>query len=495
VERIVNTTNGQVRGRVHNGVASFLGIPYAAPPFGAYRFQAPQPVQPWAGVRDAVEFGPTAPKPPYRPPFDRLLPDPDVPGEGCLNLNVWTPDPSASARWPVMVWIHGGAFRNGSTAVPIYDGFPFARDGVVLVSLNYRLGIDGFAYLPGRIANRGLLDQIAALQWVRENIASFGGDPGNITVFGESAGAMSVVTLLTMPPADGLFQRAIAQSGAGHVAGDIEGATRIVAAVAARLGVEPTAEALAQVAVPDLIAAGQAVDIDFISRPDPAVWSLAMVDAAMAFPPILDGEVIAARPIDAVRAGAGRDITLLTGTTTEEFRFFMAPIGSIEAADDAKVLGMLARAGAGESAPEVYAMYRRNRPGASPGDILAALITDRYFTIPSDRLAESRTGAPTYVYEFGWRSPAWGGLLGAHHAVELPFVFDTLAQNAAGGPQPLADAVHAAWVAFATTGDPGWPAWQDTDRAVMRFGEGEGTGSELLHDPRPDERAFWRDRR
>ncbi len=454
-------------------------------------------------MRDAFAFGPTAPKPPYRPPFDRLLPDPDVPGDDCLNLNVWTPDITASsAQWPVMVWIHGGAFRNGSAAVPTYDGHAFARDGVVLVSLNYRLGFDGFAYLPGTVANRGLLDQIAALTWVRDNIAAFGGDPDNVTVFGESAGAMSAVTLMSMPRADGLFHRVIAQSGAGHAAADVRGAGRIVAAVAAQLDIEPTAEAFAAVPMADLIAAQQAVDVDFASRRDPSVWSVALVDAAMAFPPTIDGEVLTARPIDAIRAGAGRDITLMTGTTTEEFRLFLAPIGSMESTEDAHVLSMLAGTGAGDAAGDIYAAYRGNRPGASAGDVLSALITDHYFTIPSDRLAEARASAPTFVYEFGWQSPVWDGLLGAHHAAELPFVFDTLAMGAiADGPQSLADAMHSAWIAFATGGNPGWPAWQPTDNAVMRFGgtdidadagSADGTGMLLLHDPRPAERALWR---
>jgi para-nitrobenzyl esterase len=509
MEPVVSTASGRVRGRLRDGVAAFLGIPYAAPPFGPHRFQPPQPAAPWDGVRDAFAFGPTAPKPPYRPPFDQILAEPVVPGEDCLNLNVWTPDPSATARWPVMVWIHGGAFRNGSGAIPVYDGRAFARDGVVLVSFNYRLGVDGFGYLPGTTANRGLLDQIAALTWVRNNIAAFGGDPGNVTVFGESAGAMSLVTLLAIPKADGLFHRAIAQSGAGHAVADITGGERIMAAVAGRLGVPPTAEGIGRVPIADLIAAQTATELDYISRPDPAVWSAPLVDAWMALPPLVDGEVLTARPIDAIRDGAGVGVRLLTGTTTEEARFFLGPVGALEATDEARLRGYLVGVGAGDRVREIVETYLRNRPDASPGDILAALITDRFFTIPSDRLAEARAavgGAPTHVYEFGWRSPVWDGLLGAHHAAELPFVFDTLPASTIAGaaPQELADAMHAAWVAYATGGDPGWPAWQPTDRAVMRFGgvdevTGDITGqapiSRLLHDPRAEERASWRDLR
>src|SRR5260370_1551669 len=211
----VRTQEGVMRGRSVEEVATFKGIPYAAAPFGANRFQPPRPVERWDGVREALSYGPTVPKPPYFPPFDVLIPEPAIPGEDCLNLNIWTPD-VGRAGLPVMVWIHGGAFSNGSGAVPVYDGSAFARDGVVCVTINYRLGADGFLFLGDGIANVGLLDQVAALAWVRDNIASFGGDPARVTIAGESAGAMSVITLMSMPLAAGLFRRAIAQSGAGQ---------------------------------------------------------------------------------------------------------------------------------------------------------------------------------------------------------------------------------------------------------------------------------------
>ena len=211
MEPIVATTTGAVRGSAADGVLSFKGIPYAAPPFGHLRFAAPQPPQPWEGVLDCLEFGPTATKAPYPAPFDQLMPEPEIAGEDVLNLNVWTPGPDGAL--PVLVWIHGGAFVHGSGAVSTYDGTAFARDGVVCVTINYRLGVDGFLLLDGVPANRGLLDQVAALRWVHANIAAFGGDPANVTIAGESAGANSVCTLLAMSQADGLYRRAIAQSG------------------------------------------------------------------------------------------------------------------------------------------------------------------------------------------------------------------------------------------------------------------------------------------
>src|SRR5512135_3904604 len=215
VNAVVTTQYGEVRGSVADGVNTFKGIPYAAPPFGANRFQPPRPVEPWSGVRGALTYGPTPPHLEFTPPIDKLLPDAVIPGEDCLNLNIWSPG-LGSVGLPVMIWIPGGAFEHGSNALSWYDGSHFARDGVVCVTINYRLGAEGFLYLGDGIANLGLLDQIAALQWVQENITAFGGDPHNVTVFGQSAGACSIATLLSMPRARDLFRRVIAQSGAAH---------------------------------------------------------------------------------------------------------------------------------------------------------------------------------------------------------------------------------------------------------------------------------------
>jgi len=319
------TRYGTVSGESSNGVARFLGIPYAASPTGALRFQAPAPPEPWEGIRECVVFGPTPPKPDYVAPFDTLLPEPSIAGDDWLNLNVWTPALTGSR--PVLVWIHGGAFSNGNSAVPMYDGAAFARDGVVLVSINYRLGIDGFALLPDAPPNRGLLDQVAALEWVRDNIAAFGGDPANVTIFGESAGAMSVTTLLGMPRARGLFARVIAQSGAAQVGADPRDARLVTGELSAAIGFEATAASLAGLDLGKLIEAQAAVRDALTVAPDPARFGASVVATSMAFIPVIDGDVLPVHPLAALAAGHGSDVPLLAGTNTEEFRLFFVPNG------------------------------------------------------------------------------------------------------------------------------------------------------------------------
>ena len=252
----VSTTRGDVRGYEDGGVTRFLGIPYAASPTGGLRFRAPAPAPAWDGILEATEFSATPPKPDYPPPLDVMLPEPNIPGDNWLTVNVWTPGGSGL---PVMVWIHGGAFSYGNSAVAVYDGHAFARDGVVLVTINYRLGTDGFALLPDAPANRGLLDQIAALEWVRDNIAAFGGDPANVTIFGESAGAQSITTLLAIPRARGLFAKAITQSGAAQAAADPADAALVAKELARALGVEATAASLSALPRPALIEGQTAV--------------------------------------------------------------------------------------------------------------------------------------------------------------------------------------------------------------------------------------------
>ncbi|MFC5752561.1 carboxylesterase/lipase family protein [Actinomadura rugatobispora] len=484
METVVQTLYGRVRGTRGNGVSAFLGVPYAAPPFGPDRFGPPRPPEPWDGIRDATAYGPTAPKAPYAKPFDRLLPDPDIPGEDCLNLNVWTP---GGEGLPVMVWIHGGAFRNGSGAVGTYNGAAFARDGVVCVTVNYRLGVEGFAYLPGAAApaNRGLRDQIAALEWVRGNIAAFGGDPARVTVFGESAGGMSVSTLLSLDL--GLFHRAIAQSGAGAVAQTAEDALLVTKEIAARLGVEPSAEAFAALDPAAIIPAQSAVSAEVSAVPDPGRWGASTAASGMALIPVLDGDLLARRPEDAVAAGAGRDVDLLAGYTSEEFRLFLMPTGLAAALTD-DVVGLVA-AGMGVP-PGVIAAYRERHAGTAAGELLAMIITDGLFRMPANRLAEGHSAGRTWMYEFAWRSPSPD--LGACHALELPFVFDTLETGGeltgSDPPRDLAAAMHRAWVDFAVAGDPGWERFEPGTRLVKVF---DGAADAVVADPRGADRELW----
>ena len=492
---VVNSGQGTLRGRIVEGIATFKGIPYAANPFGPERFRPPQRVRAWDGVRDALNYGPTAPKPGYLPPFDAILAEPAIPGLDCLNLNAWSPD-TGQAGLPVMVWIHGGSFANGSGAVPMYDGRRFARDGVVCVTINYRLGPHGFLYLGEGTANLGMLDQVAALEWVQENINAFGGDPANVTIFGESAGAYSVATLLAMPRAAGLFRRAIMQSGAGHHALPPETSRLIGQYLAEKLGVEPTADGLAGVPFERIIAAQVELGNEALMQPDPARWREVLFNR-MLFEPVIDGEILPALPITAIAAGAGSDIDVLAGANTEEWRFFTVPPGIIDMINDERLAAAIAAYGL--SPAETLAVYREALPGASAGDLHAAIVTDWFFRIPAIRVAEARaTGkGATYLYEMAWRSPQFGGRMGACHTLEIPFVFDNLDQEenrplvGENPPQELADAMHRAWVSFATHGDPGWPRYDLARRATMRF----DVQSEVVDDPGSVRRRLWEGKR
>jgi para-nitrobenzyl esterase len=478
-----------------DGIATFKGIPYAAPPCGQQRFRPPQPMAPWDGVRDALHFGPTAPKTGYAPPFDVLLPEPTIPGEDYLNLNIWTPDIGGGGL-PVLVWIHGGAFQNGSGAIPTHDGSRFARDGVVCVSFNYRLGPDGFLYVGEGTANLGLLDQMAALEWVQENIAAFGGDPSKVTIFGESAGGMSATTLLAMPRAAGLFRRVIAQSGAGHHALSLETSRLMSRCLSEKLGVDASPAALASVPYGCLIAAQVELGNELAVNPTPEHWREVTLNL-MPFEPVIDGDVLPDLPIKQLFAGAGTGVDVLVGTTTEEYRLFTVPPGLIDQLTDEALAQRIAAYGLPHA--ETLHLYHAAAPEASAGDLFSALVTDWFYRIPAIRMAEARVAhaQPAYMYEFAWRSPRFTRRLGACHALELPFVFDNLQQNehqaltGPGAPQAVADAMHAAWVAFATSGDPGWPRYDLTRRATMRF----NLTSEVVDDPHAAERVLWEGRR
>ena len=386
---VVRLKDGAIRGKAESGVTAFLGIPYAAPPFGANRMLPPQPVTAWEGERDATAFGPTVPKGDYPPQYARLFPEVVIPGEDCLNLNVWTPDVSA-AGLPVLVWIHGGSFMNGSGSVGAYDGTAFARDGVVCVTVNYRLAAEGFLYLDDGIANLGLLDQLAALRWVQGNISAFGGDPARVTVAGESAGAMSVTTLLSMPLAEGLFAQAIAESGAAaHTLTKDEG--RMVGGYLADvLGVPPDRESIKAVPLDKLVQAASDLVVEVQTRPDPARWGQLTL-SLLPFAPTVDGSVLPAAPLASIAAGQGGNVPLLIGWNKSDERgcSWSRRAPSISSTSQR----CPSRPGAyGLSGPGLD-IYRDNRPGASPGDLLAAVITDWFFRVPPIRVAEARSGA------------------------------------------------------------------------------------------------------
>ncbi|MGE5285724.1 MAG: carboxylesterase/lipase family protein [Micromonosporaceae bacterium] len=502
MDAVVTTLHGRLRGIVTDGVCAFLGVSYAAPPFGANRLRPPQPPCSWTSVRDATRFGSAPPQ--VAPPSaaaDSAW-DTAATGEDCLNLNIWTPDPGAGGL-PVMVWIQGGQFEFGGQAA--YSGAHFARDGVVCVVINWRVGADGFLYLGDgdRDANLGLLDQVAALEWVAENIDAFGGDPANVTVFGESAGAMSIGALLAMPRAEGLFRRAILQSGAAHHVIPARAAARIGGYFAEKLGVPPTREAIGAVSVERLLAAQAELKAELVAHPDPDRWGAEVVASVMPFQPVIDGEVIPAAPIERVAAGASAQVDLIAGTNTDDWRVFRVITGEIDQITDqiltgpVGVYGYQALAAYGLPAGTALTAYRARYPGASPGDLLAAVTTDWWVRIPAIRLADAHTNAPsgTYMYEFAWPSPAFGGRLGAFHGLEIPFVFDNLSKDAPlfgpfleeDPPRELASTVHGAWVSFATNGDPGWPPYDLGRRATMRF----DTTSQVVDDPRSWERALW----
>jgi para-nitrobenzyl esterase len=487
---VVRLRDGAVRGKAGPGGYAFLGIPYAAPPFGENRMRPPQPVQPWEGERDATAFGPTVPKGDYPPHYRTLFPEEVIPGDDCLNLNVWTQDPAA-AGLPVLVWIHGGSFMNGSSSVGAYDGAAFARDGVVFVSINYRLAAEGFLFLGDATANLGLLDQLAALRWVQDNITAFGGDPARVTVAGESAGAMSVTTLLSMPLADGLFARAIAQSGAGAHTLAGQDARRAGGYLADALGVPPDRESIKAVPLDKLVQAASDLVIEVQTAPDPARWGQLAL-SLLPFAPVIDGQVVPAAPAPAMAAGRGSGVPLLIGSNLDEARLFLVAPGTIGLIDEPS---LALAAGAYGLDGNGVAAYRANRPGGSPGDILAAVITDWFFRVPAIRVAEARAAsaaARTWMYRFDWPEPQANNGLGACHAVEIPYVFDTSGRADVrpliGAPaQAVADRAHRVWVDFVTRGEPGWAPYDTVSRTTGLLTE----KLSLVDDPAGDERALW----
>ncbi|WP_420883411.1 carboxylesterase/lipase family protein [Actinomadura madurae] len=488
---VIKTAQGPVRGRSQDGIAAFLNIPYAAPPRGAGRFAAPRPHEPWDDVRDATAWGPNAPQ------SERTLGSVDMSpyfgtgwsrGEDYLTVNVWTPA-AANGDLPVMVFVHGGGFVAGSTRSALYEGSAFARDGVVLVTLNYRLGIAGFLDLPGAPANRGLLDVVAALRWVRENIAAFGGDPGKVTLFGQSAGATIVGGVLAAPEAAGLFRRAIIQSGSGLGAFTTEQAARVTEAASEALGAAPRADAFADVPDERLVEVASrlgGIDLRTESHHDPLA-------GLSPFSLVLDTQ-----PAELVATGLAAGIDLLIGTNAEEGNLYLVPVGKYAASTARDVEDTAARSH--PSPARLVETYRKARPEASFGELRSAILGDALFGAGSWALADAHAAhseSATFRYEFAWRSRALDGDLGATHAVELPFVFDLArlprlrgAGNLLGPESPpakLATRMHEAWIRFAGTGAPGWDPYDIERRTTMRIDD-EWT---QVDDPRGLERQAW----
>ncbi len=494
----VTTTNGRVEGMRFDRHQAFLGIPFAAAPIGARRFGAPAPASSWTGVRAANAFGKSA--------IQGTSPMPGTAASGprdedCLFLNVYTPAADGAKR-PVFFWIHGGGFTLGSGSEELYDGKLLATRGdIVVVTIHYRLGALGYLYLGGHggeswgaTANAGQLDQIAALEWVRDNIAAFGGDPNNVTIAGESAGSMACATLLAMPAARGLFKRAILQSGAANNIGTIETGTKLAARVLEQLGIaESQAKKILDVPAEAVLKAQLAVSA---------------TGTTLAFAPIVDGKTVPVNPLAAVADGAARNVEIVIGSNRDEAKLFNA-VAPREPIDEGKLVERVARLlpkKTASRASDLVSAYRKSREAmrlpASNLDLLDAIQGDEMFRIPSIRLAEAqRPHQPnTFMYLFVYESPARRGSLGACHALELPFMFGTLTaptQDKFAGTGPVVEQLSHhmmdSWLAFTRGGNPAhagvgeWSAYDAKQRATMIFGR----ESAQERAPFDAERAAW----
>ncbi len=492
-ETSLGVANGFV---TDEGVVAFLGLPFAEAPVGELRFRPPVPVESWDGPLDASEFGPACPQPVE--PGQKLYQDQS---EDCLTLNVWTPSADGGKR-PVMVWVHGGGWIYEGTEDPLYSGAKLAARGdVVVVSMEYRLGVFGFSHFEDieGSGNAGLLDQTLAFEWVREQIAAFGGDPENVTLFGESAGGMSATALMAMPRAKGLFHKAIAQSGAGGTAREAAYAKAVSDKFLAAAGANDVSE-LSEMTTAELLAA----------------QDLLIEDAFLAdllFGTVVDGAVVPEPPIQAIAKGSSAGVPLLTGTTKDETRLWIIYVELLANVPLDVVLSFVpsgARAiPDGMTAQDVIDLYAANRPGAEPGVVTHAAGTDIFFRLPAIRLVEAQLAHQpnnTFLYRFDWPPPAPAYSehdLGAPHASELAFMFGTPEgwteiYGTAGIPAGLRDQMMDAWIAFAKTGDPNhpnmpsWPAYDITNRPTLLFDTTDAAPlTELVDDPAGDERAFW----
>jgi para-nitrobenzyl esterase len=507
MSNVVETASGKVLGSVVEGVLVFKTIPYAASTGGTNRFLPPKPVIAWSDVRDCSEFAGKAPqagiRPPTRPELENFsgAADPSPETEDCLTVNVWTPGCDPAAKRPVMVWFHGGAFAYGNANTPRTRGSRLAaRNDVVVVTVNQRLNIFGHLDLsayggPFRLSgNAGTLDMVASLEWVRDNIAAFGGDPGNVTIFGESGGGAKVSTLLAMPRAKGLFHRAIIQSGATIRLRTKERALALTECVLRHLGA--TAESIQSVPVADLLAAIEPAQKAIGPSPTP------LFDR-YPFGPVVDGDVLPAQPFDPAASDIMADVPLIIGDMKNETANFLAVVDRVwdRSLTEAEMQQRVA-AIAGEHTGRVLELYGQLNPELNPAEQLIAVTTDCNFRIRSLVLAQRRAAlqrGPVWMYSFEWETPVLGGKLKAPHAMDVPFTFNTLdLTNATGGrpdAQVLADTMSSVWATFARTGRPdhpsipSWPVYDTGRRATLVLDK----VCRIENDPRGETRRLWQD--
>lgn len=477
-EVTTETSFGKVRGTVAGNIKVFKGIPYGASTSGRNRFMPPAKPAAWTGTRDALVWGSTAPQ--TAPGGNRRAGQPDE-TEDCLVLNVFTPAVTGAAKRPVMVWLHGGGFATGSGSSPLTEGSSLAQTGdVVVVTINHRLNVGGFTYLGefegsdfALSGGAGMLDIVAALQWVRENIAQFGGDPNLVTIFGQSGGGRKVATLMSMPSAQGLYHRAIIESGAVLRLTPKEDAIRFTELLLAELALKPgQVRELQNVPIGRLLAANEAV-VKKTNLREPG---------AVANSPMVDGKLIPGHPWDPAGPAISAKIPLLIGWVRTEETLYDRPTPETLALDEA---GLRKRTAArlGIDPDQVIGIYRKAHPEASPWDLFILIATDHprgAYTRELARRKAAQSAAPVFLYRFDWETPEGGGHMRSPHAVEVPFVFNNI--KVAGAliskmPEAysLAERTSAAWMAFARTGNPNtpklpkWPAWSASSRDTMLF--------------------------
>lgn len=461
---VIRTAKGRLRGLELDDVHVFRGVPCGMPPYqGKYRLALPEYVPAWNGVLDAAEFGDI----PLQPGAKGKV----IGGGDCLRLNIWTPAPGRS-KCPVMVYIPGGGSTRCNNNDVSLDGTAFAQDGVVLVTVNYRVNVDGFLKINGVPSNLALRDMIFALRWVQDNIAAFGGDPDNVTVFGQSAGATHITSLISSPVTKGLFRRAILQSPSALAQYDADLASRVAAKLLHFYGVENSREAVAAIPVEKLFSFAA-----FIAERDKdPEWCRMLGGNTGLFKPYCDGEILLKRPVDAIAEGAARGLEIMVGSTRDEWRLYVVQDGTIDAINEQSVKRFTDSAGL---APEIAEKYRQAGRGRTPGEIFSALRSDLIFRMPANKVLESqaKAGGKVWAYSFDWKSDACNGRLGAAHSLDVPFVFKTIHKDSprlkallgSNPPDSLAEIMHSAWVKFASEGNPGWTPFNLERRMTMSF--------------------------